>query len=84
MARGFLLSQNGCTVPGAHAASCGMGTGDYCKAAGTWIGHSSPSGAEVKNAWSYTSSHLTAFMANTGTPLLFPFKVAVTELMYCQ
>jgi hypothetical protein len=62
-----------------------MGTGDYfpgVKRPGPDLATHHLFDAEVKNEWSYISSHLTAFMANTGTPLLFPFKVAVVELMY--
>jgi hypothetical protein len=51
---------------GAHPASYPMGTrGSYPggKAAGREADHSPPSSAEVKNAWSYTSTPQYAFMA---------------------
>ena len=40
------------------------------KARGLDSDHSSPSSAEVKNVWSYTSSRLYTFMATTGNYFL--------------
>jgi len=51
---------------GAHPVSYSMGTGDPflgLKRPGRETDHSSPTGADVKNVWSYTSFHQHPFMA---------------------
>jgi hypothetical protein len=42
--------------------------------------HSPPTSAEVQNEWSYTSAHPYAFMARTGTNLLYCFTSVVENL----
>ena len=46
------------TGPGAHPASCTMGTGSFpgVKAAGAWRWQPSPSSPEVMKEWTYTST----------------------------
>jgi hypothetical protein len=79
-ARNFSLYHCLQTGSEAHPASYLMGTRGYFpggKAAGMWTGHSHTSSAEVKNAWSYTSSPLYAFLSwcsikkGTGATLRF-------------
>jgi hypothetical protein len=47
------------TGPGAHPASCKMGTGSFprVKRPGRGADHPPPSSAEVKKEYSYTSTH---------------------------
>jgi hypothetical protein len=46
------------TGPGAHPASCTMGTGSFpgVKRSGRGADHPPPPSAEVENEWSYTST----------------------------
>jgi hypothetical protein len=65
------------TGSGAHPASCTVGTGGLFPGGNAGPGrdadHSSPFSAEVKNERSYTSSPPSAFMACSGTALVFLF-----------
>jgi hypothetical protein len=58
--RTFSLRHSVQTASGAHSASYRMGTG--IKRPGQEAEHSPPSSAEVKNAWSYTSTLPYVFM----------------------
>jgi hypothetical protein len=60
---GFFLRRNVPIDSGAHTVSYTMGTGvvsSEAKRLGRETNHSPPSSAEIKNAWSYTSTPRTS------------------------